>query len=365
MIHIFVGTKAQFIKMMPIMQVLADRGIAYNFIDAGQHGGLTGSLVKQFNLKMPDVYLRKNSDTIRTIGSAIQWTLTSVGRLLLSPEKVYKRIFKGQGGICLIHGDTLTTLISLLYAKRCGLKVAHVEAGLRSFNYFDPFPEEIIRLLAMRYSDLLFAPADKAWNNLCQMGYAHKAIHIRANTGQDAVAFALQKKEYQQPHSDTIEKYVVATIHRLETLFSKKRMSFIVAQILKLSRSINVIFVLHAPTIQQLRKYGLVDRIKDERIELRSLQAYVSFIHLLANSEFVITDGGSIQEECFFLNKPCLIMRSKTERDEGIGENALLSNFDAQRINAFITHYQDYQRHVDPTTLHPSASIVENLHNYV
>jgi UDP-N-acetylglucosamine 2-epimerase (non-hydrolysing) len=138
MIHIFVGTKAQFIKMMPIMRELDRRGIVYNFIDSGQHAGLTGGLIQQFGLRKPDVFLRQEYTNINRVAQAIAWTIRHLARLVLRRKSIYREIFKGKNGICLIHGDTLSTVISLLYAKRCRIPVAHVESGLRSFHLFDP-----------------------------------------------------------------------------------------------------------------------------------------------------------------------------------------------------------------------------------
>ncbi len=361
MIHIFVGTKAQLIKMMPIMQVLARQKIPFNFIDAGQHGGITADLIAQFALPQPDVHLRQKAAGIQTVAEALRWSLSSLGHLTISKTKVFEEVFKSQRGICLIHGDTLTTFISLLYAKRCQIEVAHVEAGLRSINYVDRFPEEMIRLMAMRYSDLLFVPSAQAWQNISRLGYIHKSVHIHANTGQDAVRCALQQDVSEQLPSN----YVVITIHRLETLFSKQRMVFVTDQIHRLARSFKVIFVLHPPTRRQLKRYGLLKNLSDAAIELRDLQPYTPFIHLLAQAEFVLTDGGSIQEECFYLDKPCLIMRTKTERQEGIGENARLSMLNRGYINEFVENYQKYRRRSFSFHMTPSETIVRHLRAYI
>ena len=121
MIHIFVGTKAQFIKMMPIMLRLRERGVNYNLIDAGQHAGLTTELLDQFGLRYPDVFLRRANTNINTITQAISWAVCNFGRSIFCKKQIYQKIFQSQNGVCLIHGDTLTTLISLLFAKRCDI----------------------------------------------------------------------------------------------------------------------------------------------------------------------------------------------------------------------------------------------------
>jgi UDP-N-acetylglucosamine 2-epimerase (non-hydrolysing) len=360
MIHVFVGTKAQFIKMAPIMQELEKRKVAYNFIDAGQHASLTGDLIDQFGLKSPDVSLRSSKKSITTVWQAISWFLMSIVYLLFRRRYIFESVFGAKGGVCLIHGDTLTTLISLFYAKRCGLKVAHVEAGLRSYHLLEPFPEEIIRLIAMRYSDILFTPSSWAYNNLEKMGYAHKAIDIGSNTGIDAARYALSKGSLQQRPA---ESYVVFAIHRVETIYSRQRLEDVVKLIEKLADAYHVLFVLHEPTQQQLMRFNFYDQlVKNTAVTLMPLQPYLTFINLLDGAEFIVSDGGSIQEESYFLNVPCLIMRAKTERMEGIGQNAFLADFDHNKIEKFLQQLPELSRQEpELDKLYPSSLIVDHI----
>jgi UDP-N-acetylglucosamine 2-epimerase (non-hydrolysing) len=359
MIHIFIGTKAQFIKMAPIMQKLNERGIAYNFIDSGQHASITIDLIKQFGLRPPDVYLRKKNGNIRTIPQALLWATRSLSSPLFSPKQSLKIIFNNQVGICLIHGDTLSTLISLVYAKRCGLKVAHVESGLRSYHPFDPFPEELVRLVAMRFSDILYASSEWAFNNLCKMGYQNKTINVGYNTGMDAVRFAVKQvrgKNRPKP------PYVVVTIHRLETIYSRTRLKMIVKLIKRISRQQQVIFVLHEPTKQQLIKFDLLSSLsRSTSVEILPLVPYIEFVNLIAGADFIVTDGGSIQEECYYLNKPCMVMRSKTERIEGLGENVQLVEFNPIQIEFFLENYSSFKREEFKENISPSEIILDNL----
>jgi UDP-N-acetylglucosamine 2-epimerase len=363
MIHIFIGTKAQFIKMAPIMQKLNERGIAYNFIDSGQHAGITIDLIKQFGLRPPDVYLRKKNGNIRTIPQALLWATRSLSSPLFSPKKSLKITFNNQAGICLIHGDTLSTLISLFYAKRCGLKVAHVESGLRSYNPFDPFPEELVRLVAMRCSDILYASSEWAFNNLCKMGYQNKTINVGHNTGIDAVRFAVRQVRWENRLK---QPYVVVTIHRLETIYSRTRLKMIVKLIKRISRRHLVIFVLHEPTRQQLMKFDLLSSLgQSTLVEMMQLLPYIEFVDLIAGADFIVTDGGSIQEECYYLNKPCMVMRSKTERIEGLGENVQLVEFNPKQIDNFLENYSSLQREDLKEDISPSEIIINNLSPWI
>ncbi|MEX1349369.1 MAG: UDP-N-acetylglucosamine 2-epimerase [Desulfobacterales bacterium] len=345
--------------MAPIMQKLNERGIAYNFIDSGQHASITIDLIKQFGLRPPDVYLRKKNGNIRTIPQALLWATRSLSSPLFSPKQSLKIIFNNQVGICLIHGDTLSTLISLVYAKRCGLKVAHVESGLRSYHPFDPFPEELVRLVAMRFSDILYASSEWAFNNLCKMGYQNKTINVRYNTGMDAVRFAVKQvrgKNRPKP------PYVVVTIHRFETIYSRTRLKMIVKLIKRISRQQQVIFVLHEPTKQQLIKFDLLSSLSHSTsVEILPLVPYIEFVNLIAGANFIVTDGGSIQEECYYLNKPCMVMRSKTERIEGLGENVQLVEFNPIQIEFFLENYSSFKREEFKENISPSEIILDNL----
>ena len=341
------------------MQELDRRDVRYNFIDAGQHAATTKDLIVQFKLRQPDVCLRQIRTNITTIPQAIRWALQTLGQLAFRKNEVWKQVFRGEPGICLIHGDTLTTLISLLYAKRCGLKVAHVEAGLRSHHLLDPFPEEIIRLIAMRYSDLLFAPSDWAMDNLQNMGYADKAVAVGGNTGVDAVNYA---RRHVNSSSRPSEKYVVVTIHRVETIYSRSRMQVVASLLSRIAKERKIVFILHEPTRRQLMRFSLYDTLsRNPSIKIRPLQPYLTFIELLSGADFIVTDGGSIQEESYFLNVPCLIIRSKTERIEGLGENALLGSFNQRSIDQFFETLPSLKSSPVEENVCPSSVIVDHV----
>ena len=159
MIHAFIGTKAQFIKTAPVLKELQRRGIEYNLIDSGQHAQTNRKLREFFDIPVPNIILRSGTGDITKLSQAAIWALRIIFLGIFRRRKVWSEIFRSQNGICIIHGDTLTTLLSLFLARRVGIKVAHIEAGLRSFNYLNPFPEELIRIIVMKFSDLLLAPS--------------------------------------------------------------------------------------------------------------------------------------------------------------------------------------------------------------
>ena len=361
MIHIAVGTKAQAIKMAPVIRLLKQKGIAFNLIDLGQHSLITKNLREEFGLDEPNAYLSKGSN-VSSLAQAFLW-LAEVFFKSLSSLRIKREIFLNQGGICLIHGDTASTLIGLYLAKRARLKVAHIEAGLRSFNWLEPFPEEIIRIIAMRFSDILFAPSGWAFDNLVKMRLKEKSILILANTSIESTLYSLNKTVALELG---LEKFALVTIHRMENIFSKKRLEFIIGLISEISQELPIVFVQHPPTVNQLKKFELQDKLnKIKNVHFLKILSHAHFINLLNRCVFVITDGGSIQEESYYLNKPCLLLRKRTERQEGLGENVLLSQFSQDKINYFLENYKNLKR---PASLspepEPSSQIVDTILNF-
>ncbi|MDP2947278.1 MAG: UDP-N-acetylglucosamine 2-epimerase, partial [Nanoarchaeota archaeon] len=324
MIHVILGTKAQLIKMAPVMKELADRNIGYNFIFTGQHKETIGELIEVFKLKSPDYTLYNGAD-ITKISQMFFWIL----KCLWQTIKNKKIIFKNKKGIILVHGDTASTLLGTLMAKIGDLKIGYIEAGLRSFNLLSPFPEEIVRRITSRLADYHFCPGAFACGN--SEKYKGEKINTKENTLLDSLGWVI-KNEDKIDVNIPEEKYCLVSIHRFENIFNRKRLSYILG-IFKEIFGIRILFILHKPTKEKLIVFGFYEGLeKDPRIELRPRYDYFRFIKLLRNSEFLITDGGSNQEESYYLGKPCLVMRKTTERKEGLGKNVIISEYNQEVI---------------------------------
>jgi len=356
MIHFFIGTKAQFIKMAPVMVEMNNRGLPFRYIDSGQHADLTRSLRKTFGIREPDICLSSNTASIASIMEAFGWYLGCRWKSLTDPNWLKRIVFPG-GGVCLIHGDTLSTLLGMNMATRAGLKVAHIEAGLRSFNILSPFPEELIRIRCMKRSDLLFAPSDEAFTNLRKMGLSEKAIKVRGNTIADALRLASRSESsFKIPD----KPFALATCHRLETITRKERLVKVLSLLNRVAQDMPVLFVIHRPTRKYLERFGLAQSLNSNIRNINMLD-YNDFTALERAADIVLTDGGSIQEECSYLNKPCLILRNTTERPDGLGRNAVLWKFDENVSESFLSQ----RKHIKLSDLNnlpsPSAEIVDAL----
>ena len=363
-ISLFLGTKAQFIKMIPVAWELEARGLPYRLINTGQHESISSDLRKQYGIRDPDHSLGDKRSDVNTLGRGMVWLGSNLARYAVRGRRTRRLLFGDVDGVVLVHGDTASTLLTTLIAKRAGQKVMHIEAGLRSWRLLNPFPEELVRILVMRMADYLIAPSSQAYGNLSVMGLAGHSWPVGGNTGMDIVGADLKRGP---GHSDgDRQPYCVATIHRMETLYNRSRLKTVVDAILKARETLPVVFIQHGPTARRLVAYKLLEKLERARVRQTGLIDHAGFVRLLNGAEFVLTDGGSVQEEASYLGVPCLLMRMATERPDGLGENVVLSEMIAERIEAFIANYQQYRRTpVDFEKVRPSTEIVDILETVV
>jgi UDP-N-acetylglucosamine 2-epimerase (non-hydrolysing) len=353
MIHVFIGTKAQYIKTAPLLRLMDAEGVDYRLIDSGQHADLSRDLRVELGIREPNVVLASGGD-INSIGQAVMWSGRLGGRLV-SSSKLTSEVFGGRGGICVVHGDTPSTLLAALMARRAGLDVAHLEAGLRSHNYSQPFPEELIRIATMRLSRYLFAPDDVAMANLEAMGLSDRAVPTLANSSVEALAFVLRGTPVAPSGP------VVATMHRVENLKRKEHVKGFVDLLLKIARVHSVLLVLHGPTKPTLEKSGALAALRGAGVETTDLMAHKEFARALAAAPLVVTDGGSVQEECALLGVPTLVWRGKTERPDGLGANVVLSNYQSDITESFLADPEVYRREPLGLNADPSRIVLDTL----
>lgn len=351
MIHLVIGTKAQLIKMAPVMRALRDANLPYRYISTGQHRDTMEEILGNFGLKGPDITLYSGPD-ITSIPRMLIWATRILWHTLLDRKRIFAN---DRHGIVLVHGDTFSTLLGALMGKVARLKVGHVESGLRSHNLMHPFPEEITRLLTFALTDCYFCPGNWAIKNLKR--YNGIKIDLGANTLLDSLELA--KCKVANIEVDTPpDPYAIATLHRFENVFSKPALKRLVEIVCCIADSKKIVFILHKPTYNKLKEFGLYDTLNSHpRIELRPRYDYFRFIRLITAADFVISDGGSNQEECFYLGKPILLLRQATEREEGLSENCVLSRYDARVIEDFIANFEKFRKPPVRLELSPSQRI--------
>lgn len=330
-INCIIGTRAQLIKMAPVIRELERGPCRLNLVFTGQHRETMEGLCRDFGIQGPWRYLYKGKE-ITGIVQMAGWFVRCLWRGIRDPQRHFL-LDRKDSTVFLVHGDTFSTLLGALLGKWFGATVAHVESGLRSFRIFHPFPEELTRLLIFRLSDVAFCPGSWAYDNM--RNYRVKRIDTLENTIRDALDIAIAADRPRERRMTG--EYAVFSIHRFENIFLRRQLTRIIELLEKAACHSPVIFVLHPATRSRLLKSRLLSRLeRNPRIELVPRMGYLDFIALVSGAVFVVTDGGSNQEELSYLGVPTLLMRRATERIDGMGRSATLCNYDEKTLESFL-----------------------------
>jgi UDP-N-acetylglucosamine 2-epimerase (non-hydrolysing) len=357
-IYFFIGTTAELLKLFPVIRELEKRKINFKIITSGQTDINFNEVASWIEKKKPDIELIKKSNQ-SSITLFILWSLKTIFLAPLKLRKEFVSVNKNRP-IMIVHGDTVSSLLGTLVAKLYGIKVIHIESGLRSYNFLEPFPEELTRFVISKFADVHFAPNKWSMSNLSN---AHGIkINTYQNTFIESLSFAIKKKDH--PKKPLKGKYFVFILHRQEhVVFGRDESKQLVEYILDISQSeLTCVFIKHS-TNEKFLKTLNPSVLKQRKIDFVSRLPYSEFLDLIKNSEFIITDGGGNQEEAYYLGIPCLIIRKHTERIEGLGGNALLLGSNKKRIDQFLKNYKSYRRPRVEVTTRPSKIIVDYLEN--
>ena len=329
---------------------MEERGAEYRLIDSGQHAALTEGLRAELGVRPPDFRLGGGGD-VESAAQAARWAARLLARWA-SPARLRREVFGGRGGACLVHGDTPSTWLGMVLARRAGLAVAHLESGLRSRRWFHPFPEEIIRHRTARRADVLLAPDAAAAANLREMGAPGRVVNLGGNTGLETLRAAGASVGGEGP--------AVVTMHRVENLNRRSRRESLVDVAVERAGRGPVRWVMPGPTRRSLGERAL-RRLAGAGVEVTPLTGHAAFAGLLASAPWVITDGGSVQEECALLGVPTLLWRDRTERADGLGANAVLSRYDPAAVAEFLADPQRFRRPPAIPAANPSQKAMEAL----
>ncbi|MDT8439912.1 MAG: UDP-N-acetylglucosamine 2-epimerase [Wenzhouxiangellaceae bacterium] len=314
-----IGTRAQLVKVAPVLAEAHEAGLRHVVWMTGQHNESIDDLIKDFDIASHFVHPRRRKER-SSIVRLMTWypgTLLSCRRYLLDA-----RAEDGVEPVVIVHGDTLSTFLGALAARLAGAVLVHLESGLSSGSLADPFPEEILRRLTFRLTDVALCPNNEAYARMQEYSRC-RAVHTGENTLLDCVRRAIRSKA--AGIEEMSDSFFVASIHRFQNIYSEKRLTKIVDELLDLSMIAPVRFILHPPTEIRLRKYGLYELLAAAPgIELSPRLPYTQFVALIASAIGVISDGGSNQEELSYLGVPTVLFRSRSERPDGMGANVVL-----------------------------------------
>jgi len=312
-----VGTRAQLIKVAPVVAACESLELPVTLLMTGQHQETMQDLIDEFGLRSPQVQATQASER-STILSLLRWLPAAY----LGIKRKLSQLMVGDAdrAYVLVHGDTLSTLIAAYAARRCGARIVHLESGLTSGRLFDPFPEEMVRRLVFRMTDIAMCPNAEAAEYMRRRGHRN-VVNTHGNSIIDAVR--LTGASSMIPADD--DAYVLVSLHRFQNLYDSKRLLQLVELVENLAQCRRVNFVLHPATRGRLAREGYLERLSGiDRINLLPRMGYRDFIRLAARAACVLTDGGSNQEELAALGIPTIVMRARTERPDGLGSNAIM-----------------------------------------
>lgn len=311
-IMVVFGTRPEAIKMCPVVNELKSRkGFKTIVCVTGQHREMLDQVLSVFNV-IPDYDLNimKEKQTLFDVTNNI---LTMIKGVI---EEV-------KPDVVLVHGDTSTTFVTALACFYLQVPVGHIEAGLRTYDLYSPFPEEFNRQAVSIIAKYNFAPTKIAHNNLVKEGVKKNSIHITGNTAIDALNTTI-KKEYYHPVFDWVgqSKLVLITAHRRENLGEPMMHMFsAINKIVKEFPDVKVVYPVHLnPIVRECANRVLSG---NDRVRIIEPLGVVDFHNFLNASYIILTDSGGIQEEAPALGKPVLVMRDTTERPEGIKAGTL------------------------------------------
>jgi UDP-N-acetylglucosamine 2-epimerase (non-hydrolysing) len=307
------GTRPEAIKLAPVVDELNKKKIKYKICATGQHKEMLQQVLDFFQITPDyDLKLMQPNQTLNDLSS----------KILKGVDNVIKR---NDFNLVIVHGDTTTSSMAALAAFQSGVKVAHVEAGLRTFNKLSPFPEELNRQITARIADLHFAPTNKSKENLLKELIDEERIFVTGNTVVDALQLAKTKMESNYFNDEILElkrvldfekKIILVTGHRRENFGGRMIVLCDALKELAKNREVQIVFPVHLnPNVESVVRNNLSGY---SNINLIKPVEYATFIWLMSISMLIISDSGGVQEEAPTFNVPVLVTRDKSERMEGV-----------------------------------------------
>jgi UDP-N-acetylglucosamine 2-epimerase (non-hydrolysing) len=351
------GTTGELIKLAPVLLRLDEREHGYVLATTAQQVQQIPSFLKQFGLRQPDVWLARGAGgrDLQVNGDIPGW-LARVTRSWLRHRGPIKNRLRGGRGrpLVLVHGDTMTTVLGSIMGRTLPATVAHIEGGLRSYDVRHPFPEELNRKAATVLSRIHYAPGSWAASNLRRGDVV--------DTGSNTIRDSLELVSDEPLAIDVPDgPFGIVSLHRFELLNSRRQLTETIEVLADAARATPLLFIDHPVTIAALERFGLTRHFDDTRFRRIPRLRFFDFVRIERRSAFVVTDSGGSQEECYYLDLPCLVHRVKTERREGLGQNAVLSAMSAEVLRDFLADPARFKRRPELTPASPSDVIVADL----
>ena len=362
MIAVVYGTTGELIKLAPVMRRLEERGAPMTGLCTGQQIQQIGPMLADFGLSEPGLWLGRGhrGRDLERPREIPRWLAEVCARSLRRRRELKRRLASDGRPLVIVHGDTMTTLLGAALGRIAGVPVAHIEAGMRSGDWRDPFPEELNRRATARLARIHFAPGARAVSNL----RAERAPGEIIDTEQNTIFDNLREIPPGLPPELSIseEPFGIVSLHRQELLYNRSGLAAILTTLRDSAhRRTRLLFVDHSITAAAVRSGGLDGLFDTERFVRIPRLRYFHFLSLLKASSFLVTDSGGSQEECAYLGHPCLIHRAITEHDTGLGGSVVLSRMQPEVVQRFLEAPERLRTEPLSSAESPSDRIVRAL----
>jgi UDP-N-acetylglucosamine 2-epimerase (non-hydrolysing) len=352
------GTTGELIKLAPVLVRLQHRDHPYLLATTGQQVTQIPRFLDQFGLKQPDLWLARgsNGQDLATNGDIPGWLGCVTNSFRRNYRPLARALRRGSGSpLMLVLGDTMTTVAAALMGKALRIPIAHIEGGLRSGDLRNPFPEEMNRRLTTWLADIHYAPGRWAVPNLRR--------GIVVDTGSNTVRDSLQlvPETLAPPIPIPLEPFGVVSLHRFELLNSRAQLTQTLEALADASSSTPLLFVDHAVTSAAMNRYRLANVLEGSGVRRIPRLRFFDFVQLERSCSFVVTDSGGSQQECYYLDKPCLVHRRRTEWMEGLDENIILSRLDESVLRTFLANPKAHRRRNPLPAESPGDIIADDL----
>lgn len=350
------GARPNFVKIAPIIASLRQRtNTPFMLVHTGQHydHSMSGVFFEQLGIPTPEVHLQIGSSTH---GAQVGAIMTAFERLLLERAEPPRGV--------VVVGDVNSTMATALVAVKLGIQVAHVEAGLRSFDR--SMPEEINRIVTDSIANLLLVSEPSGMTNLAREGIAPERVRYVGNVMIDSVVQQLPNALRLSTVSDfglRADTYALVTIHRPSNVDSDERLIALLVFLERLAAAMPVIFPVHPRTRKRLEQLRQQSRSNVSSLQLIEPVGYHEFLALTNSARVVVTDSGGVQEESTFLGVPCVTLRTSTERPVTISEgtNVLVGDDLELALSVALRAIRPTQRSIEGWDGHAAERVVEAL----
>lgn len=330
------GTRPEIIKLFVLYRILKDSKEFLPVLVNTSQQKISGDILEHIGLQ-PEVILDEIPNRSADINQFVYHTLEQLNNTFSDSAPIKKENISG----IMVQGDTASAYCGSMWGFFNEIPVFHIEAGLRSFDQKNPFPEEFIRESISRAAALNFCPTNVSYQNLLNEGIKSNKCMIVGNTINDAIITLLNENKIKDVQNDS--KYILSTLHRRENWDKVSSYASILNDVVTKRTEQDIIHLMHPnPLVMESFQKGLMGNTPEKLIIREPIHDYFEMLGYVKNSHSILTDSGGLQEESLFFNVPCGILRKVTERPEVLDHNAKLLEFDNDEVHKFLENSDVY-----------------------